>query len=107
MTDSIKDHNSTLHKSYCAVQCVQTILQNKALVNLYICVKPENFGVKVKLGIERTFDVFSAAEAMPFALESNISHRQALGARGGKHHLGLIGRHDFVVESLKQNDRAR
>src|ERR1044072_7607293 len=59
------------------------------------------------LCVERALDVLGATEAVLLALEGEIGDGQALGAHGGEHHLGLIGRHDLIFKSLKENHRTR
>jgi hypothetical protein len=46
-----------------------------------------------------------APEAVLLALKGEVGHRYTLYAQSVDNHLGLIGRHHFVLESLEHNQR--
>ena len=68
--------------------------------------KSEYFRVEIKFRFENTLDVFRFAKAVLLAFKSEIGYGQLFCANGFDHLFGLIGRNDFVFESLKQNHRA-
>src|SRR5687768_8924330 len=68
--------------------------------------EPEDRSVKVQLGFETPHDRLRLPEPVLLALERQMRDRQSLRAGSVRHHRGLIRRHDAVLESLKQDDRA-
>src|SRR5665811_1876385 len=67
----------------------------------------EDAAVEVELGLERAPDRRGAPKAVLLALEQQVGDRQALGARGAVHGLGLARRHRLVLGALQQDERAR
>src|SRR5262245_56150144 len=67
-------------------------------------IEPENPRVEIQLPVQRPLDVFGLAKSVLFALERNISDRQALGLDCGIHHLCLVGGYDLVLQALEQDD---
>ena len=69
--------------------------------------KSEHGAVERQLGFQAADDAVRAAEAVLLPFERQIRHGLALLAQRVGHHLRLIGRHDLVLESLKQDERTR
>src|SRR5215203_1264763 len=67
----------------------------------------EDLAVEVELGLEAADDRLGATEAVLLAFEQEQRHRESFRAYGGGHHLRLVRRHDLVLESLEQDQRAR
>src|SRR5919108_217038 len=66
----------------------------------------EDAGVEVELGVEGALDAFGPAEAVLLALEREVGDGQALLLERLDHQLGLVGRHDLVLEPLEEDHRA-
>src|SRR5215469_2828809 len=63
--------------------------------------------VKIKLGVERAFDVFCPAKSVLLLFKQQITQRQAFAADGVSKEFRLIGRHDLVLLALEQDDGYR
>src|SRR5262245_55196489 len=66
--------------------------------------KAEDLPIKIKLRLETARNRFRPAESVLLAFECQIGHRQPLVADRVRHHLGLVGRHDLVLESLEEDE---
>ena len=58
--------------------------------------KPEDAGVKVQLGFNRSPDVGCFSEAVAFGRKSQISEWEALGLERCNHGFGLGRRHNLI-----------
>src|SRR5262245_32228159 len=67
----------------------------------------EDSPVEEQLGFEAADDGFGLPESVLLAFEGQQRDRKSLATDRVGHHLGLIGRHGFVVEALKEDERAR
>ena len=64
----------------------------------------EDATVEIKLGVKGALDVFGAAESVLLSLENYKSDRDSFFAEGVGHALSLIGRNDFILVSLKEDN---
>src|SRR5437868_8689663 len=67
----------------------------------------EDFRIEVELCFKRAFDVLRHAEAVLLALERKVSHRQSFLTEGIDDDLRLVGRHDLVLQPLKEDHGRR
>src|SRR6476660_5706420 len=69
--------------------------------------EPKNCTIEEQLGVEALDDGLRLAKSMLLPLKREQRHGQALGTRRIRHDPGLIGRHDPIFETLKQDNGAR
>src|SRR3954447_26509158 len=67
--------------------------------------EPEDAADEVERRLERPADVLLPAEAVALALACDVRVRDALPLEDLDHRLGLVGRHDLVVEALQEQQR--
>ena len=65
----------------------------------------EDAPVEVQLRLRRALDVRRLAEAVLLALKRDVGNGQALLPQRIDHPLGLVGRHDLVLQTLEKNNR--
>ena len=63
-------------------------------------------GVEEELALQCGLDVLRSAKTVLLSLEWHIGVRHAPPGESGHHRLGLVRRHDQILETLEEDDRA-
>ena len=65
----------------------------------------QNLTIEIEFGLLAANNIFCLAESMLFAFERDVSHRYAFGHQGCKNCLCLVGRYDFIFQTLEEDHR--